>query len=83
MKGKPYRDFSSNTKRVGEIYGDVKNAHQNNEGDLVFDGFGGSGTTAIAAHKSNRNFIVIEKEKKYYESAKKWLDTERAQLKMF
>jgi len=54
-----------------------------NEGDLVFDGFGGSGTTAIAAHKSNRNFIVIEKEQKYYELAKKRLDTERAQLKMF
>ena len=54
-----------------------------NEGDLIFDGFGGSGTTAIAAHKSNRNFIVIEKERKYYELAKKRLDTERAQLKMF
>jgi site-specific DNA-methyltransferase (adenine-specific) len=31
-----------------------------NEGELVFDGFGGSGTTALAAHRCNRNFIVIE-----------------------
>lgn len=51
-----------------------------NEDDLVFDGFGGSGTTAIAAHKSKRNFIVIEKEQKYYELSKKRLDNERAQL---
>lgn len=53
-----------------------------NEGDLVFDGFGGSGTTAIAAHKSKRNFIVIEKEKKYFDLATRRLDSERAQLTM-
>lgn len=53
-----------------------------NEGDLVFDGFGGSGTTAIAAHKAKRNFIVIEKEKKYFDLAKRRLDNERAQLTM-
>jgi len=54
-----------------------------NKNDLVFDGFGGSGTTAIAAHKSNRNFIVIEKEEKYYNLAKKRLENELAQFKLF
>ena len=54
-----------------------------NEGDLVFDGFGGSGTTAVAAHKSKRNFIVIEKEKKYCDLAVRRLDSERAQLNIF
>lgn len=54
-----------------------------NEGDLVFDGFGGSGTTAIAAHKSKRNFIVIEKEQKYFDLATRRLDIERAQLTIF
>jgi len=54
-----------------------------NEGNLIFDGFGGSGTTAIAAHKSKRNFIVIEKEQKYYKLAKKRLDNERAQFTLF
>jgi len=54
-----------------------------NEGDLVFDGFGGSGTTAVAAHKSKRNFIVIEKEKKYFDLATRRLDNERKQLTMF
>jgi len=53
-----------------------------NEGDLVFDGFGGSGTTAIAAHKSKRNFIVIEKEKKYFDLATRRLDNERKQLSL-
>lgn len=54
-----------------------------NEGELVFDGFGGSGTTAIAAHKCKRNFIVIEKEKKYFDLAVRRLDIERAQYTMF
>ena len=53
-----------------------------NEGDLVFDGFGGSGTTAIAAHKSKRNFIVIEKEQKYFDLAKRRLENEREQFSL-
>ena len=53
-----------------------------NEGDLVFDGFGGSGTTAIAAYKSKRNFIVIEKEQKYFDLAKRRLENEREQFSL-
>ena len=54
-----------------------------NEGDLVFDGFGGSGTTAIAAHRTKRNFIVIEKDKRYFEIASKRLYQERNPLSTF
>ena len=54
-----------------------------NEGDLVFDGFGGSGTTAIAAHRSKRNFIVIEKNLEYYEKSKQRLEIEQAQQVLF
>lgn len=36
-----------------------------NEGDVVFDPFLGSGTTAVVAKKLNRHFIGIEKEKEY------------------
>lgn len=54
-----------------------------NEGDLVFDGFGGSGTTAIAAHRAKRNFIVIEKDLEYYEKSKKRLEIEQAQQRLF
>ena len=35
------------------------------EGDVVFDPFVGSGTTAVVAKKLNRKFIAIEKEKEY------------------
>lgn len=35
------------------------------EGDLVLDCFMGSGTTAVAAKKLNRNFIGFEIQEKY------------------
>ncbi len=38
-----------------------------NEGDLVLDNAAGSGTTAIACLNTNRQFIVMEKERKYYD----------------
>jgi len=37
------------------------------EKDLVLDNCAGSGTTAIACLKTNRQFIVMEKEQKYYD----------------
>ena len=36
-----------------------------NSGDVVFDPFLGSGTTAVTAKKLNRHFVGIEKEKEY------------------
>lgn len=39
-------------------------------GDVIFDGFGGSGTTAIAARDLNRQYICIEKDPEYYAVAK-------------
>lgn len=36
-----------------------------NPGDLIFDPFAGSGTTAVTAKKLSRNFLVIEKEHHY------------------
>jgi len=38
-----------------------------NETDLVLDNTAGSGTTAIACLNTNRQFIVMEKEQKYYD----------------
>lgn len=43
------------------------------EGDLVLDCFMGSGTTAVAAKKLNRNFIGFEIQEKYIEIAKRRL----------
>ena len=44
-----------------------------NEGDLVLDNAAGSGTTAIAARNTNRNYILIEKEPEYIEIINKRL----------
>lgn len=38
-----------------------------NEGETVLDFTAGSGTTAVAAHKTNRNCIAIEKDAAYFE----------------
>jgi site-specific DNA-methyltransferase (adenine-specific) len=44
-----------------------------NENETVLDPFCGSGTTALAAHATGRNFICMEKEPKYHAIANKRL----------
>lgn len=43
--------------------------NSSSEGDTIIDCFGGSGTTAICAYKTNRDFILFEKEQKYYKTS--------------
>lgn len=45
-----------------------------NEGDLVLDPFGGSGTTAKVARQLNRDFILIESIEEYCELARRRLE---------
>lgn len=45
-----------------------------NEGDLVLDPVAGSGTTGLAAKNLNRNYIMIEKDEKYFEICKQRLN---------
>ena len=42
-------------------------------GDLVFDGFAGSASTAVAAQAMKRQYICVEKDEEYYNVAKKRL----------
>ena len=44
-----------------------------NEGDTVLDCTAGSGTTGVACKNLNRNYILIEKEQKYYDIIKERL----------
>jgi len=46
-----------------------------NKGDVVLDPFLGSGTTAVVAKKLDRDWIGIEKSKKYVDMAKKRIDS--------
>jgi site-specific DNA-methyltransferase (adenine-specific) len=54
-----------------------------NEGDIVYDCFGGSGTTAKMANKWKRNWILSEISKEYVDLAHKRLQPYLAQLSMF
>ena len=51
------------------------------EGDIVLDPFLGSGTTAVAAIKTNRRFIGIEKMKQYYDIANKIIKAAQTDFK--
>ena len=51
--------------------------------DLVFDGFSGSGSTAIACIKTNRRFIGCELDKEYFDLACNRIDTELKQGNLF
>ena len=54
-----------------------------NEGDLVYDPFMGSGTTAKCAHNLKRNYIGSEISSEYVEKARKRVWAEEAQLTLF
>ena len=84
IRGKRLSDIWSFPKVVGR-----NQVHQNqkpieliercvtkhsNEGDVVFDGFMGSGTTAVAAMNTNRQYIGFELDEYYYNVAMKRLN---------
>jgi site-specific DNA-methyltransferase (adenine-specific) len=54
-----------------------------NEGDLVLDNTMGSGTCGLASIKNNRNFIGIEKEKKYFDVSVKRVSSYLNENKLF
>jgi site-specific DNA-methyltransferase (adenine-specific) len=57
--------------------------HSSNENDLIFDGFMGSFSTAIACYKENRNFIGTELDEKYYKLGQTKLDNLKNQTTLF
>lgn len=57
------------------LFEDLIEKHSN-EGDLVLDCFSGSGTTAVAARNTNRNFIGCEMNEEYYEKSLRRLQDE-------
>jgi site-specific DNA-methyltransferase (adenine-specific) len=57
--------------------------HSSNKGDLVFDGFMGGFSTAIACHKEKRNYIGTELDKKWYGNGLRSLEALEAQKTLF
>lgn len=43
------------------------------EGDLIFDPFGGAGTTGLVALKKKRNYLLMELDPYYKDISEKWL----------
>lgn len=58
----------STQKQIGVV--ELPIMHASQRGDLVFDAFGGSGTTAVAARNLGRKYCLVEREEKYVEMAK-------------
>lgn len=54
-----------------------------NEGDLVFDGYSGSGTTAIACIEENRRFLGAENNKDFFQYADNRIKKELIKPKLF
>ncbi len=52
-----------------------------NEGDLILDPFGGTGTTAMVAKRLKRNFITMEISEEYYNAILKRLDGKVAEIR--
>lgn len=57
--------------------------HSSNTGDLIFDGFMGSFSTAIACHKEKRNFIGAELDPKWFAMGQTKLEKLQAQITLF
>lgn len=57
------------TQKPLALISDIINKHSN-EGDVVLDNFAGTGTTAHACILNNRNYIVIERDDKYFDILK-------------
>ena len=53
-----------------------------NPGDTILDPFMGSGTTGVSCVQTNRNFIGIEIEPKYYEIAEQRIKDAQRQMVM-
>ena len=53
------------------------------EGGIVFDGFSGSGTTALACHDLGYDFICVEKDEDYHAASVKRLEEHQRQGMLF
>ena len=61
--------YNHPTQKPLALISDIINKHSN-EGDVVLDNFAGTGTTAHACILNNRNYIVIERDDKYFDILK-------------
>ena len=90
-----YNDFYNRVKHTSPVY---KKSHPTQKpidlvsqfillntdiGDVVLDPFSGSGTTAVACHRTKRKYICFEINKEFYDLSVKRINDENSQLKLF
>ena len=78
---KDYNGYHPTQKAVALLEDLIKT--YSNEGNLVVDLTCGSGSTAVAAINTNRRFIAIEKEEKYFQIANERINKAKTELKLF
>jgi DNA modification methylase len=79
----PYSEFSGHPAVFPEALAKDHILSWSNENDLIYDPFGGSGTTAKAAHLLKRNWILSEISDEYVELANKRLEPYLMQSALF
>ena len=70
------------TPKPVNLFGKLIQA-SSNVGDVILDPFAGGGTTAIACNRIKRKYILFEKDKEYYDIARRRIDLEERQLSLF
>jgi site-specific DNA-methyltransferase (adenine-specific) len=69
---KPIRHGSHPTEKPVDLLSELI-AVVSRPGDTILDPFSGSGSTGVAALKSGRNFVGIERDRRYFDDAQKRL----------
>ena len=84
VKGNINLDQSSDhpTKKPVGLFEYLINTYTN-ENDIVFDGYSGSGTTAIACIRNNRQYIICENKKEYFDLQTKRIQEEIDKTSLF
>jgi DNA modification methylase len=78
---KPNRLITHPTQKPVELYSYLALTYTN-PGDTVLDFCAGSGTTGVAAIKTGRNAILIEKRQDYYDIMTKRIETAQLQMRL-
>jgi len=79
---KGYLKFKHPTKKPVALFEYLIKTYTN-EGETVLDNCAGSGTTAIACLNTNRNYILIEKYKKYVDMINERISEHEQQASLF
>ena len=70
------------TQKPSELFGMILRDYTK-EGDIVFDPFSGSGTTAVSCYNLKRRFICVEKDFDYWKASCKRLEDHQRQGVLF